>query len=90
MQLTIVVRTSAVDDLPEINRIRLHPLVRPHQFGFLRDHDRIWKQWIEQNARVGDMWFRSSTIIGNERIIGYVNQRCTLQANRNLRNAAGI
>ena len=74
MQLTIVVRTSAVDDLPEINRIRLHPLVRPHQFGFLRDHDRIWKQWIEQNARVGDMWFRSSTIIGNERIIGYVNQ----------------
>jgi RimJ/RimL family protein N-acetyltransferase len=74
MQPTIVVRASAVDDLPEINRIRLHALVRPQQFGFLRDHDRIWKRWIEQNARVGDIWFRCSSIIGDERIIGYINQ----------------
>jgi RimJ/RimL family protein N-acetyltransferase len=74
MQPTIVVRISAIDDLPEINRIRLHPLVRAQQLGFLRDHDRNWKHWMEQNARVGDIWFRSSTIISDERIIGYVNQ----------------
>jgi RimJ/RimL family protein N-acetyltransferase len=74
MQPMIVVRDSAVEDLPEINRIRCHPLVRPHQFRILSHDDQRWKQWIEGNARIGDLWLRSSTIVSEEQVIGYVTQ----------------
>jgi RimJ/RimL family protein N-acetyltransferase len=74
MQPIIAVRDSAVEDLPAINRIRCHPLVRPHQFRILAHDDQRWTQWIEGNARIGDVWLRSSTIVSEEQVIGYVTQ----------------
>jgi len=71
---TIVVRDSALEDLPQFLRIRSHPAVRPHQFRVIHCFDDRWEKWIELNARAGDYWFRCSTIAENEHVIGYISQ----------------
>jgi RimJ/RimL family protein N-acetyltransferase len=74
MHLTIAVRDSSLADLPHIDRIRSHPLVRPHQFQISSNCVSSWEKWIELNARSGDFWFRCSTIVDDEQVIGYISQ----------------
>ena len=74
MQPRIVVRDSCLEDLQHLDRIRAHADVRPHQFRVLPSDASAWRRWIEINARVGDLWFRCSTIVGDQQVIGYVSQ----------------
>jgi RimJ/RimL family protein N-acetyltransferase len=74
---SLIVRDSILDDLPEVYRVRSHEMVRPHQYRIVPDPDKIWEQWIQQNARVGDHWFRVSTILYDQKVAGYVAQTIT-------------
>jgi RimJ/RimL family protein N-acetyltransferase len=78
----IVVRDTSLDDLPHINRIRLHPSIRPHQFQVSTADLSTWEKWIELNKRAGDVWFRCSTILTDRGVIGYVAQTLNFAGSR--------
>ena len=71
--MDLSIRDTVLDDLAEIFRIRSDELVRPHQYK-LRANDSIdaWANLLSGNNSIGNVTFKSSTILVDRRVVGHV------------------